>query len=350
VSDSAHDRNDGGTKKKEKRKRNVMKEIGDNKWDVYKLRISKELSVIIRNSHYVEVMTQAKREKASSLSSKQAKDAEVTRYLTKISIAKSSIISTFEELEAENKDHRIWPELSALGDESGMIDINQVVCSRCGLDEMENNDILFCDRTGCCRAYHQSCLCPAVKGSPEESSEDWFCWQCECIDDCLDLVNEQCETELNTWQELFPDLQEAQESAISNTIVNDGILLDDDEDDDESDDDDFNPESNNANYQEDNFYSSDDSDNNSDGEESNDDNDDDNNDDNDCQNNDDGICGNDDDDNQNTNDGADTGGGNDESIRVEEERNNLDIDIEIDRNEVKMLLDEVRTYMYVHIY
>eukprot|EP00596_Hydrurales_sp_CCMP1899_P003712 CAMPEP_0119040986 /NCGR_PEP_ID=MMETSP1177-20130426/11062_1 /TAXON_ID=2985 /ORGANISM="Ochromonas sp, Strain CCMP1899" /LENGTH=835 /DNA_ID=CAMNT_0007006569 /DNA_START=160 /DNA_END=2667 /DNA_ORIENTATION=- len=302
-----------------------MKEIGDNKWDVYKLRISKELSVIIRNSHYVEVMTQAKREKTSS-SSKQIEDAEVTRYLTKISLAKSSIISTFEELENENKDHRIWPQLSALGDESGMIDIDEVVCSRCGLDEMENDDILFCDRTGCSRAYHQNCLSPAVKGSPEESSEeDWFCWQCECVDDCLDLVNEQCETELNTWQELFPDLQ-AQES---NTVVEDGILLDE-EDDDESDDDDFNPEGNNANYQEDNFYSSDDSDNNSDGEECDDDDQDNN-----------GICNdNDNDDSQNISNGAETAGGNDKSIRGEEERNHLDIDIGIDRNEVKMLLDE----------
>lgn len=318
-----------------------MKEIGDNKWDAYKLRISKELSIIIRNSHYVEVMSQAKREKATSSSSKQAKDAEVTRYLTKISTAKSSIISTFEELEAENKDHRVWPELSALGDESGMIDINEVVCSRCGLDEMENNDILFCDRSGCGRAYHQNCLCPVVEGSPEESSDDWFCWQCECIDDCLDLVNEQCETELNSWQELFPDLQEIQESSGSNATVDDGTFLDDDEDDDESEDEDFNPENGNVNYQRDNFYSSDDSDNNSDGEESNDN--DHQNDDDEPDNDSDDGNNNDNDENQNIGNGNDSGEENDEDLRVENERNHLGIDIEIDRNEEKMLLDEVCT-------
>ena len=35
---------------------------------------------------------------------------------------------------------------------------------------------------------------------------DWFCWQCECIDDCLDLVNEQCETEVWLWTDLFPEI------------------------------------------------------------------------------------------------------------------------------------------------
>ena len=35
---------------------------------------------------------------------------------------------------------------------------------------------------------------------------DWFCWQCECIDDCLDLVNEQCETEIWLWTDLFPEI------------------------------------------------------------------------------------------------------------------------------------------------
>lgn len=36
---------------------------------------------------------------------------------------------------------------------------------------------------------------------------DWFCWQCECIDDCLGMVNEQSETDTRAWEDLFPELR-----------------------------------------------------------------------------------------------------------------------------------------------
>lgn len=44
----------------------------------------------------------------------------------------------------------------------------------------------------------------------------------------LDLVNEQCETEMNSWQELFPDLQDVQESTSSSSsaAVVDGMNVD----------------------------------------------------------------------------------------------------------------------------
>ena len=38
----------------------------------------------------------------------------------------------------------------------------QVVCSLCGTDDVVGNDVLLCDRSGCCRAYHQQCLNPPV--------------------------------------------------------------------------------------------------------------------------------------------------------------------------------------------
>lgn len=37
-----------------------------------------------------------------------------------------------------------------------------MVCSLCGKDDVEGNDVLLCDHAGCCRAYHQNCLSPAV--------------------------------------------------------------------------------------------------------------------------------------------------------------------------------------------
>lgn len=52
---------------------------------------------------------------------------EVTKYLKKIYVAKKGILNTFKEIAAENKGHRVFAELSAEGDESGLIDIDQVI-------------------------------------------------------------------------------------------------------------------------------------------------------------------------------------------------------------------------------
>lgn len=43
-----------------------------------------------------------------------------------------------------------------------------------------------------CRAFHQNCLTPAVKPEAFPSEEeDWFCWQCECLTDCLEMIEEE---------------------------------------------------------------------------------------------------------------------------------------------------------------
>lgn len=43
---------------------------------------------------------------------------------------------------------------------------------------------------------------------------DWFCWQCECIDDCLGMVNEQSETDTRAWEDLFPELRSTAETGL----------------------------------------------------------------------------------------------------------------------------------------
>lgn len=64
---------------------------------------------------------------------------------------------------------------------------------RCGRgDSDDHDDILLCDFAGCFRAYHQNCLSPAIQpGAFPEEEEDWFCWQCECLTDCLDLLERE---------------------------------------------------------------------------------------------------------------------------------------------------------------
>jgi hypothetical protein len=42
------------------------------------------------------------------------------------------------------------------------------MCSKCGNPDSYGNDILFCDREGCFRAYHQMCLDPPIVSSKIE--------------------------------------------------------------------------------------------------------------------------------------------------------------------------------------
>jgi hypothetical protein len=72
-----------------------------------------------------------------------------------------------------------------------MFDVDGILCSYCNGEEYDGNDILFCDRVGCCRAYHQNCLNPPLDVANIDPDQDWFCWQCECMDDCLDIIGER---------------------------------------------------------------------------------------------------------------------------------------------------------------
>ena len=72
-------------------------------------------------------MTQKRRERTLASSAAELEITEVTKYLKKIYVAKKGILNTFKEIAAENKGHRVFAELSAQGDESGLIDIDQVI-------------------------------------------------------------------------------------------------------------------------------------------------------------------------------------------------------------------------------
>ena len=59
-------------------------------------------------------------------------------------------------------------------------------------DSDDHDDILLCDFAGCFRAYHQNCLSPPVsEGAFPDEEEDWFCWQCECLTDCLEYLEQE---------------------------------------------------------------------------------------------------------------------------------------------------------------
>lgn len=115
------------TESRERRQRNVVAdESSHNKWYVFQQRILKLLSVLRTQSHFFEVMTQQKRERPALSSSVDGEVSEVTRCFRKIGAAKCSIIALFQEIASENKDDKVFPQLAADADESGLIDVDEV--------------------------------------------------------------------------------------------------------------------------------------------------------------------------------------------------------------------------------
>lgn len=81
------------------------------------------------------------------------------------------------------------------------VDMELLVCSRCGGSDTPGNDVIVCDHVNCFRAYHQYCLDPAVDSTPDEN--DWQCWECATHNSCLALINEECGTDVWDVRELF---------------------------------------------------------------------------------------------------------------------------------------------------
>jgi hypothetical protein len=141
------------------------------------------------------------------------------------------------QLVDECTDDKRFPQL-ANTDEDDMIDVNEVVCSKCNKDTYTDtngneHDIVLCDRANCFRAYHLDCLDPPIQALDDGTvdEEDWFCWRCETIDDILDHVNDRLGT---TYDEtnLFPELNKESISVLDSRHL----------DMDESEDEDYHPD------------------------------------------------------------------------------------------------------------
>ena len=104
------------------------------------------------------------------------------------------------EIESQNVEDRRFPSLEI---DDSEVDTEDIVCSKCGLSDVPGNDILLCDKKGCCRAYHQNCLNPKV--DPSKLGDDWFCWVCETMTNCLRLINTSCRSKFSCASEVFPE-------------------------------------------------------------------------------------------------------------------------------------------------
>jgi hypothetical protein len=219
--------------KKSKNRNEAADGTQENKWKVYRDRIKKALAFLTKEIHNMEVNFEGKTapSRGSEQWEKMRRECE-----EKIFKAKQLIVSTLRAIASENNEHKRWPQL-AEADENDMISVDEIYCSKCNLEETEDNDILFCDREGCLRAYHQKCLDPPLNVTNIDPDQDWFCWQCECLDDCLDVISERMESEYWKWEDVFPEVNQSLEDALKNGNIDtiNSVLLPDDEEDEDYD-------------------------------------------------------------------------------------------------------------------
>lgn len=162
-----------------------------NKWKNYITKMNALARTLGRELHCLNVYKQ---------------DSYESKYLhiseEKVLRTKKEIYELFEKIAAENSNDRVWASLVSENDDSKQVvesvNVEEIYCSRCSQDIEDldpSNDILLCDHKGCGRAYHQKCLDPpAVVGKNYDPADDWFCWQCNCLDECLDHINEVTDT------------------------------------------------------------------------------------------------------------------------------------------------------------
>jgi hypothetical protein len=219
--------------KKSKNRNEAADGTQENKWKLYRDRIKKALAFLTKEIHNMEVNFEGKTapSRGSEQWEKMRRECE-----EKIFKAKQLIVSTLRAIASENSEHKRWPQL-AEADENDMISVDEIYCSKCNLEETEDNDILFCDREGCLRAYHQKCLDPPLNVTNIDPVQDWFCWQCECLDDCLDVISERMEAEYWKWEDVFPEVNQSLEDALKNGNIDtiNSVLLPDDEEDEDYD-------------------------------------------------------------------------------------------------------------------
>jgi hypothetical protein len=184
---------------------------GDNKWRKYLTKFKTYINKLKKCEHFVTVLaTEKMNESGRSAGSNLQNKIDIDELEGKMLTWRKHSRDLMRQITNENSWHKRWDKLLAKttgggnsggggggggggDDDDDDVDLSDIYCSVCNGEDTEENDILICDRAGCCRAYHQSCLDPPIKKIPEEEltfDRDWFCWQCDCVDQCLDEASD----------------------------------------------------------------------------------------------------------------------------------------------------------------
>ena len=162
-----------------------------NKWEKYALRVYKLARTLAR--------------KSKTILRKDGEQRSIFGF--QIYTLKQRIKSILNELVQEYGNDTRFPDLEAGDEEEDMVNVEEVVCSKCGQSDTPENDILLCDKQGCCRAYHQDCLDPKIDPAAVKDEAYWFCWVCDSINNCLAWINTKLGTNFEKPEDVFPDLE-----------------------------------------------------------------------------------------------------------------------------------------------
>lgn len=219
------------SKEKKRRKTKKIKEDQDNEFS----KIIRHLRYLLHRMSYEQNFIDAyagEGWKGQSLE-KLRPEKELERAKSYIIRYKLKIRDLFQRIDKSCEEGRI-PE--SLYDSEGLIDSEDIFCSKCGQTEVHlDNDIILCDGA-CERGFHQFCLePPLLKEQVPPGDEGWLCPACDCKVDCFDLLNDSLGTNLSvndSWEMVFPEA-----AASGNKLEDDAGLPSDD-----SGDDDYNPD------------------------------------------------------------------------------------------------------------
>ena len=158
----------------------------------YRTRFTKHTNTIVFYEQYLLAHTSDNRSSGDGRRVQDSRGIELAR--AHVAWAKHSLRGTLLELvETVNPGYVSLPDEAF--DEDG-IDAELIECCACSQSHCtDTNDILLCDGP-CRRAYHMQCLKPPVVPEDIDSNleSDWYCWQCDAVLDCLDLLNERVES------------------------------------------------------------------------------------------------------------------------------------------------------------
>ncbi|CAM9983209.1 unnamed protein product, partial [Phaeothamnion confervicola] len=224
------------TRERRRRKdKNAMKEVEASEerkpaldeWGMYREKFKRLLSRIGREQFMLDVYDAESRRSANKARLKPR--AELEQAARRAAAAQAEARATVRAIAEAHTEGARWDHLE---DDDG-VDVDDVACTRCGRRDADDaDDLLLCDFRSCYRAFHQRCLVPPVppEDMPDEE-DDWFCPQCECLTDCLELLEELYPgRRFESWRDVFPELETGGGTAAAGHGVGGGDTSEEDED------------------------------------------------------------------------------------------------------------------------